>query len=733
MDPQDPPEYDATGQNRRQFMRRTGAASIAAAVGVSGQATAMTDDGEFETDPYSLGVASGDPLPTAVVIWTRLAPDPRTADGAMPDEAVDVEWTVANDESMSDVVKRGTATADPSSAHTVHVDVRDLDPNTEYYYQFEARGKASPVGRTKTAPSPDASPEEFNFAFASCQRWVDGYYTAYEHMAEEELDLVVHLGDYIYEYGIGANGGARDESVPTQYREEITTLDDYRLRYGLYKSDPDLKDAHASAPWLVTRDDHEVDNNWAGDVPEDDQSTEAFRQRRAAALQAYYEHMPFRMAQKPDGPDQKLYRNFSFGDLVEFNVLDTRHYRDDQACGDVGAAVGCDERFERQILGDAQREWLLDNLQNSTATWDVLANQLPIARVDRVEGEEEGYRTDQWDGYVPSQEAVFGAFEEHVDNPVVVTGDVHSHWANEIRSFDDPARPIGTEFVGTSIASNGDGRETTEFGQMVLAENDNVVYHSAKRGYVRCRITPDQWQTDYRVVDYVTERGAPVRTDARFVVDEGQPGLQGQTTVAPTPTTMANGDSAAAELVARWLPDGLAGGKVTVSVADPSVAGIDDVTVADAFGAQTVSVAEDGSEATIRFVDLEDEIQTVGSDGEVTLAAVALSGTGAGGTDLDVAVDRLSDDDGADVPTAAESGPVYVGPPAVGGTPPTDPDGDGLYEDVNGNGRLDYDDVVAFFEDLESDPIASYPNAYDFNQNGDIDYDDVVALYREMN
>ncbi|ESP90167.1 alkaline phosphatase D family protein [Candidatus Halobonum tyrrellensis] len=532
MDLQNPPIPDPSAHSRRGFLRRTGGATALAVVGASGGASAAVDEsGEFTDDPYSLGVASGDPLPDSVVLWTRLAPNPYEVGGGMPDESTPVQWTVATDEGMTDVVQTGTASADPSSAHSVHVDVQGLRPATEYYYRFEAGGVESEVGRTKTAPAADASPDELRFAFASCQAWYNGFYTAYRYMADEEFDFVVHLGDYIYEYGIDANGGERGVSVPQAYREEPTTLDRYRLQYGLYKSDEDLKAAHASAPWLVTRDDHEVDNNWAGDTPQDpdEQDLQSFLERRAAAFKAYYEHMPFRPAQMPDGPDQKLYREFTFGDLAEVNVLDTREYRTDQACDDGFSVVDCEARLddERTILGDAQEEWLVDNLESSDATWDVLANQVPFAAMDFEAGPEEGYRMDQWDGYVADRDTVLDAFDA-VDNPVVITGDFHSNFANEVvrdyRNDDSPT--VATEFVATSISSGGDGADMDEFGRQVLADNDNVRYYNNQRGYVACRLTPDEWETNFRVVEYVTEPDAPVRTDASFSVAAGDPGVR---------------------------------------------------------------------------------------------------------------------------------------------------------------------------------------------------------------
>lgn len=749
MRPTDLPDIDTTAQDRRTFMQRTGGVSLAAILGMSGGATAMVnEDGEFESDPYTLGVASGDPLPNSVIIWTRLAPNPLDPSGAMPDENFTVEWTVATDENMNDVVTSGTATAEPDHAHTVHVDADGLEPNTEYYYQFECRSESSPVGRTKTAPAAGTSVEEFQFGFASCNRWVDGYYTAFRHMAEDELDLIIHLGDYIYEYGIDVSESPRDQSLPQEYKKETTDLDTYRLRYGLYKSDPDMKAAHASAPWLVTRDDHEVDNNWAGDVPQDPdkQSTEEFIRRRAAAFKAYYEHMPFRMAQKPDDASQKLYRYYAFGDLVDFNVLDTRLYRSDQACGDVFDKVDCEERFEedRTILGDSQEQWLLDNLESTETTWNVLANQLPFAKMDFKRGPEEGYRTEQWDGYVPEQRLVKKAFEEDANNPVVVTGDFHSNWANDIISAtEDSSEPVGAEFVGTSISSNGNGSELDDFngdeegtlGRHVIQENENVKYNCNLRGYTRCTLTQEKWVTEYQVLDYVDERGAPARTDATFEVTAGEPGLQSKkATVIADSIAVGNGKTGSAELFGRWLDTGLSGGKLTVSLTDPEVASITGATVADTFGISETNVANDGSSATLRFVDIEENAEAVVGGVDTTLATLDIRGRGTGTTDLEITVDRLNDDNGDDLETATELGVVVVGPPTVAGdSAPTDLDGYGLYEDINGNGRLDYGDIETLFEGFDDDSLTLNKSAYDFNQNGQIDYDDIVSLYRTVN
>lgn len=480
--------------------------------------------GPFSGYPFTLGVASGDPLADAVVIWTRLAPNPTEPGGGMFDRKFPVEWQVAADEGMTRVVREGTAFARPEFAHTVHVDVRGLEPGREYFYRFKSGPELSPIGRTKTAPAPGAAVDSFAFAFASCQNYPAGYYTAYRRMAEEDLDLVVHLGDYIYE-GSGASSIGRSH-LPAR---EIYSLDDYRIRLAQYKADPDLQAAHALFPWLVTWDDHEVDNNYAGPISQDNDPIATFLERRANAYRAYWEHMPLRELQFPQGPDLPLYRRFTFGRLAEFNVLDTRQYRSDQACGD-GRDIDCEERLDprRTITGDDQERWLLDGLADSSATWNVLAQQVFFAQRDFDPGAPQSFSMDAWDGYKASRDRLIGGIVERgVRNPIVLTGDVHQNYAADIKAnFDDPNSPtIGSEFVGTSITSGGNGSDVGGDSAAQLAANPHIKFNNRQRGYVRCQLTPSLWRADFRVLPYVATPGAPVATRASFVVQDGAPGL----------------------------------------------------------------------------------------------------------------------------------------------------------------------------------------------------------------
>lgn len=475
--------------------------------------------------PFALGVASGDPLADGVVLWTRLAPLPLEPAGGMPAEPVPVRWEIAADESFRTIVQQGDVVARPDLAHSVHVEVAGLQPARWYWYRFHCGKDVSQVGRTRTMPAGDVLPERFRFAFVSCQNLEEGLYTAYEHMAKEDLELVIHLGDYIYEYA-GKDGRVRKHVGP-----ECTTLDGYRTRYAQYKSDPALQAMHAAVPWLVTPDDHEFDNNCAGDISEEHGVQRGpFLLRRAAAYQAFYEHMPLRRASLPNGPDMVLFRRIQAGRLADFNVLDTRQYRSNQPCGD-GNKPQCDEALApgQTLLGQAQRDWLLAGLGRSQATWNVLAQQVMFARVDRKPGDGAIFSMDQWPGYEMERRSLLRYFDERkIRNPVVLTGDIHTSWANElIADFDEfGGKVVASEFVGSSLSSSGNGTATPKDLDRILADNPFLKFHNAERGYVRCELTPATWRTDYRTVAFVDKPGAPLTTRASFVIESGDPRLK---------------------------------------------------------------------------------------------------------------------------------------------------------------------------------------------------------------
>jgi alkaline phosphatase D len=522
-----PPDLAArrTPPNRRTVLAGTvGAAALA----VAAPAVAWARTGAAPiTDPFTLGVASGDPLPDGMVLWTRLAPDPTAADGlgGMPARNVEVEWELAADERFSRVERRGVVTAVPGSAHSVHVELSGLREGAEFFYRFRAEGAISPVGRTRTTPNPNAMGPPLTMCFASCSNYPVGFFTAYGALAADEPDLVLHLVDYQYEGTSGA-GAVRPVAGP-----ETVTLAGYRRRHAQYKTDPDLQAAHAAAPWLVVWDDHELDNNWADEVPQDPQlqPREAFLARRALSFQAYYENMPLCTASIPRGIDMQLYRRCSWGRLATFHMLDTRQNRSDQACGD-GRRIGCDERLDpaRSLTGAEQEAWLLDGFRGSTARWDVLGQQVFFAQRDVEVGPIQGYSMDGWDGYVASRDRITrGWVDAGVRNAVVLTGDVHRHWANELKlDYADPTgTTVGTELVCSSITSGGDGADSDPAADPVVRENPHIRFTNNQRGYVRTRFTGESVVADFRVVQAVTAPGSPVSTRASFVVPDREPGL----------------------------------------------------------------------------------------------------------------------------------------------------------------------------------------------------------------
>ncbi|MEM7417600.1 MAG: alkaline phosphatase D family protein [Gemmatimonadota bacterium] len=515
--------FDLFGRRltRRDFVRV--GASAAALVGLGSLPGCSGRRAAFGLDPFAFGVASGDPTPDGVVLWARLG---RAAvlDAGVPGVATPVGWEIAEDEAFASIVQQGRSDAMPELGHSVHVEVAGLRPGREYFYRFHAGDAVSPVGRTKTAPPLDSMPERVNFAFASCQHYEQGYYTALRHLSREPIDAVVHLGDYIYENG-AVDGRPRHHGSGEAY-----TLDDYRQRYALYRSDPDLQAAHHAAPWIVTTDDHEVDNDYANTHADDDQSPEALLLRRAAAYQAFYEFLPLRRSSMPAGPNMRIYRRIDFGQLIGMHVLDTRQYRDNQPCG-ADFSPTCAEHVDssRGLLGSDQRAWLFDNLASSTSTWNVLAQQVLMARFRNYDdGGREVFSMDKWDGYPAERARVLEAMgRPGVRNPIVLTGDLHSNWVSRLHEdfADERSRVIATEFAGTSITSGGDGVEQHPIGARALPHNFHFDFYNSQRGYVTMAVEPDRWTSTYRRVASVQEPGGDVDTLATFVVEDGRPGV----------------------------------------------------------------------------------------------------------------------------------------------------------------------------------------------------------------
>ncbi|GAA2163805.1 MULTISPECIES: alkaline phosphatase D family protein [Glycomyces] len=517
----------------RRILLASSAAGAAVAVPTAGWAQSNTHP-TLEADPFTLGVASGDPEPDGVVLWTRLAVNPLAEDGmgGMPNGAFDVEWEIARDERFRHRVAHGEAQTAAEIGYSVHIEVEGLRPGHEYYYRFKTGKWTSPIGRTVTAPPRNAMPEELRMAFASCSQYEHGYFTAYRHMAESNPDLILHLGDYQYEYKAkvynSPDGNVRDHEGP-----ETVTLATYRQRHAQYKADPDLQLAHAVAPWLVVWDDHETENNWADEIPEagsDTPNTADFLVRRAAAFQAYWENMPLRRSSVPEGIDMQLYRRVRWGRLANFHMMDTRQYRDDQACGD-GTQSNCADAWDesRTITGEAQEEWLIDGFHESRARWDILGQQVFFTQRDNTAAADV-LRTsmDGWDGYAASRQRIIdGWVEAGVRNPVVLTGDVHTHWAGEILTgFPDiDGESVGVELVATSITSGGNGVDSVPEDNAALKINPHIKFRNAQRGYVETVIKPDEMNVDFKVVPQVTVQDAPVYTRRSYTIADRERAL----------------------------------------------------------------------------------------------------------------------------------------------------------------------------------------------------------------
>ncbi|MFD4140430.1 alkaline phosphatase D family protein [Streptomyces sp. NPDC058572] len=531
------PELRAAARHigRRTFLTTaSAAAALAFAVNLPGSASAAEADAKKITeDPFTLGVASGDPQPGSVVLWTRLAPRPYEPGSGLPAARFTVRWELAHDELFTRIVRRGSATAHPEFDHSVHVEPTGLDPDRVYHYRFRAGSWISPAGRTRTAPARAARISELRFAAVSCQAYHDGYFTAHRHLADEDLDVVFHLGDYLYEYAVNAVGGARnhtDRRLPAHYNRETITLEDYRLRYGLYKSDPDLMAAHAAHPFVVTWDDHETENNYADEIPENDVPREEFLLRRAAAYRAYWENQPLRTPQRPRGTDMQLYRRLHFGRLAQFDVLDTRQYRSDQAYGDGLDIPGPEsEDPARTMTGETQERWLIDGWRQSRALWNVVPQQVNFSRRKLDLTEPARVSMDSWDGYPASRDRILdGAESAGVENLMILTGDVHVAYAYDIkRDYDTPgAEVVGTEIVATSISSGKDGADKPATWDTYTRANPHMRFYNGRRGYVTVTLGEQQARADFRTLTHVTTPGSPVTTAASFVTDAGNPGLR---------------------------------------------------------------------------------------------------------------------------------------------------------------------------------------------------------------
>jgi alkaline phosphatase D len=405
------------------------------------------------------------------------------------------------------------------------VDVTGLEPDRWYFYRFTSADASSPIGRLRTTPAAGAL-TPLNFAVVSCNHWETGYFTAYKHLANEKIDLVTHLGDYIYEYGPSTN-----PNIPRKHAStEVRTLDQYRARYAQYKSDPNFQAAHARCPWEVVWDDHEVDNNYAGLSGENDmESVDQMHARRAAAYQAWWEHQPVRVPRATDWADLKITRALEWGGLVKFWMLDTRQYRANQACDDGVKKVPCGDWDDpkRQFMGAEEETWLEHGLAAASKTqWQVIGNQTMAATIDSAVGPDRNVSMDSWSGYPAAQKRFIDMLGKHAPNrSVVITGDNHANWVNELRT--DAGKTVATEFLGTSITSGGDGSDHSNFfNDQVAAENPHVKWQNNRRGYFLCDVNGDQIGTTFRTVPFVSKPDAPIETASEWWLKRGLPGVQ---------------------------------------------------------------------------------------------------------------------------------------------------------------------------------------------------------------
>ena len=480
----------------------------------------------FAGDPFTLGVASGYPLPDSVVLWTRLALNPLEPGGGMTAAVIPVQWEIATDDRMRTVVQSGTEFATAEWAHSVHVEPTGLPAGRDYWYRFTAGGVRSPIGRTRTAPASDATVDRLKIAVANCQQYEQGYFNAYRHMVADELDLILHVGDYIYEVSWGKDL-VRHHGSPTTF-----TLDDYRTRHALYKTDPDLQAAHAACPWLLTWDDHEVANDYAGDISEYDDDPELFQARRAAAYRAYYEHMPLPRQAVPFGPNMRLYTARATGNLASIFMLDQRQYRSPEACPLPGRRGGhkvenCPELNDpsRQMLGSRQELWLQGIVGQSRAKWNLFAEGTVMSYADEDTGPGKAFWTDDWNGYPAARDRFIQLLAERkVANPIVLSGDIHAYVVGALHlEAGNPDSPVvAAEFTSTSITSQS---QSEDLFRTIKAGNPNLLLATgAHRGYVRLDLTHERAQADLVVMDNVKTRVSTSRTLASFVVEPGKAG-----------------------------------------------------------------------------------------------------------------------------------------------------------------------------------------------------------------
>lgn len=503
--------------------RRTVVKAAAATAVLAGPLAAAIPARAAEAPAFLHGLASGDPLPDGVLLWTRVTPTAEATPGSGLGPDTEVSWVVATDKALTNIVGRGSLTATAASDHTVKADVRGLAPATDYWFRFTAGGTDSPVARTRTAPAADAAVAGLRFGVVSCANWEAGYFSSYRHLAARgDLDAWLHLGDYIYEYGTGEYGARGTVVRQTSPTHEILTLADYRTRHGKYKTDPDLQALHAKAPVVAIWDDHEFANDtWSGGAENHTEGTEgAWSARQAAARQAYFEWMPVRPAIAGT-----TYRRLRFGKLADLSLLDLRSFRSQQ----VKVGNGSVDDPDRTITGRAQLDWLKAGLKASDTTWRLVGNSVmispfaigslsadlfkPLAKLLGLPQEGLALNTDQWDGYTDDRRELLAHLRSNaIGNTVFLTGDIHMAWANDV-PVDAGTYPLSasaaTEFVVTSVTSDNlddivkvpEGTLTAIASPIIRAANRHVHFVDTDRhGYGVLDITADRAQMDYYVL-----------------------------------------------------------------------------------------------------------------------------------------------------------------------------------------------------------------------------------------
>ena len=510
---------DSASASRRRLLFQ--AAALAGAALSPAAWTPAVAQVRLPGDPFRVGVASGEPLPDGVVLWTRLVTDPQALGGGMGPAPVRVGWEIAEDDGLRRLVRRGHALAVAESGHSVHIEVAGLRPDRSYWYRFTAGGHASPIGRTRTAPEPHARVGKLRIAYGSCQRWESGYYAAHAHLAEEDPDLVLFLGDYIYEQP-PTKGGVRLH--PPERAQDLAS---YRRRYAWYKADADLQAAHACAPWVVMWDDHEVSNDYGDDQDRTNTPPAEFLKRRAAAFQTYYENMPLRRSAKPVGPSMRLYRTLDWGRLARLTLIDDRQYRAHRSCDAQSKEklipASCPERSDprRSMLGERQESWLQEQFSATPAGWNLLGQQTLMNEVITPDGR---VSNDGWDGYAQTRRRILEGWQDHrVSNPVVLGGDVHCFFAADL-TLDPGGQPVASEFVGGSISSLG---RSPELVAGMMAVNPHIRFGDGQtRGYGRVDITPQNCVVTFRGLENALLPKTPVHDLAKFVVEAGEAGLK---------------------------------------------------------------------------------------------------------------------------------------------------------------------------------------------------------------